>query len=107
MTRPNILFILCDDLGIHDLHCYGREDHTTPNLDELARGGYPVHIGFTRKLVSDLMAVPELQKAELVFMDIDEQNLSRTEQLVVRDLEHNGPRRRHARRAEGVAPAVR
>lgn len=47
-------------------------------------------IGFTRKLVSDLMAVPELQDAELAFMDIDEQNLGRTEQLVVRDLEHNG-----------------
>lgn len=47
-------------------------------------------IGFTRKLVADLMAVPELREAELVFMDIDEQNLERTEQLVRRDLEHNG-----------------
>ena len=47
-------------------------------------------IGFTRKLIFDLMAVPELQKAELVLMDIDPQNLGRTEQLVVRDLEHNG-----------------
>ncbi len=37
--RPNILFILCDDLGIKDLHCYGREDHHTPNLDRLAREG--------------------------------------------------------------------
>jgi arylsulfatase A-like enzyme len=36
---PNILFILCDDLGINDLHCYGREDHHTPNLDRLAREG--------------------------------------------------------------------
>ena len=36
---PNILFILCDDLGINDLHCYGREDHRTPNLDRLAREG--------------------------------------------------------------------
>jgi hypothetical protein len=33
-SRPNILFILCDDLGIKDLHCYGRQDHRTPNLDE-------------------------------------------------------------------------
>ncbi len=38
-VRPNILFILCDDLGINDLHCYGRSDHNTPNLDRLARQG--------------------------------------------------------------------
>lgn len=36
---PNILFILCDDLGINDLHCYGRADHHTPNLDRLATQG--------------------------------------------------------------------
>ena len=36
---PNILFILCDDLGINDLHCYGRQDHHTPNLDKLAQQG--------------------------------------------------------------------
>jgi arylsulfatase A-like enzyme len=35
----NIVFILCDDLGINDLHCYGREDHHTPNLDRLAAQG--------------------------------------------------------------------
>ena len=38
-ASPNILFILCDDLGINDLHCYGRMDHHTPNLDRLARQG--------------------------------------------------------------------
>ncbi len=37
--RPNIVFILCDDLGINDLHCYGRQDHQTPHLDRLAREG--------------------------------------------------------------------
>jgi arylsulfatase A len=37
--RPNIVFILADDLGINDLHCYGRLDHNTPNLDQLARDG--------------------------------------------------------------------
>ncbi len=36
---PNILFILCDDLGINDLHCYGRKDHHTPHLDRLAAQG--------------------------------------------------------------------
>jgi len=38
-SKPNILFILCDDLGINDLHCYGRQDHHTPHLDRLARQG--------------------------------------------------------------------
>jgi arylsulfatase A-like enzyme len=38
-TKPNIVFILADDLGINDLHCYGRADHRTPNLDRLAASG--------------------------------------------------------------------
>ncbi len=38
-SPPNILFILCDDLGINDLHCYGRQDHHTPHLDRLAEQG--------------------------------------------------------------------
>jgi arylsulfatase A-like enzyme len=39
LSKPNVLFVLCDDLGINDLRCYGREDHNTPNLDRLARQG--------------------------------------------------------------------
>ncbi len=38
-SPPNILFILCDDLGVNDLHCYGRKEHHTPNLDHLAAEG--------------------------------------------------------------------
>lgn len=37
--RPNIVFILADDLGINDLHCYGRHEHNTPHLDQLAKEG--------------------------------------------------------------------
>jgi arylsulfatase A-like enzyme len=37
--RPNILFILADDLGYGDLSCYGRPDYQTPNLDRLASQG--------------------------------------------------------------------
>src|SRR3954468_759482 len=37
--RPNILFILADDLGYGDLSCYGRPDYRTPHLDRLAREG--------------------------------------------------------------------
>ncbi|HVV00567.1 MAG TPA: hypothetical protein VHH88_04340, partial [Verrucomicrobiae bacterium] len=32
--RPNILLILCDDMGFSDLHCYGGEART-PNIDRL------------------------------------------------------------------------
>ncbi len=38
-NRPNLLFILADDLGWGDLSCYGRPDYETPNLDRLAREG--------------------------------------------------------------------
>jgi arylsulfatase A-like enzyme len=38
-TRPNVLFILADDLGWGDLSCYGRPDYRTPNLDRLASQG--------------------------------------------------------------------
>ena len=37
--RPNVLFILADDLGYGDLSCYGRPDYQTPVLDRLAREG--------------------------------------------------------------------
>jgi arylsulfatase A-like enzyme len=37
--RPNVLFILADDLGYGDLSCYGRPDYDTPELDALAEQG--------------------------------------------------------------------
>ena len=37
--RPNIVFILADDMGYGDLSCYGRPDYKTPVLDNLARAG--------------------------------------------------------------------
>jgi len=38
-AKPNILFILADDLGYADLSCYGRKDYATPALDRLAARG--------------------------------------------------------------------
>ncbi len=37
-SRPNVVFILADDMGYSDLGCYGGEI-ATPNLDQLAAGG--------------------------------------------------------------------
>ena len=38
-SRPNILFILADDLGYGDLSSYGRPDYKTPVIDGLANEG--------------------------------------------------------------------
>lgn len=37
--KPNIVFIMADDLGYHDLGCYGQERIFTPNIDRLASEG--------------------------------------------------------------------
>jgi arylsulfatase A len=37
--KPNIVFILADDLGWADLGCYGADLHETPHLDRLATQG--------------------------------------------------------------------
>lgn len=38
-SRPNVIFILMDDLGYADLGCQGATDILTPNIDRLAREG--------------------------------------------------------------------
>lgn len=37
--RPNILFILCDDMGYGDLGCYSQKLIHTPHLDRMAEEG--------------------------------------------------------------------
>ena len=33
--RPNIIYIMTDDMGYGDLSGYGRKEYITPNLDKL------------------------------------------------------------------------
>lgn len=49
--KPNILFILADDLGFADLSCYGRREYQTPNLDRLAATGLRLTHGYSNSPV--------------------------------------------------------
>ena len=37
--RPNIIYVMCDDMGYGDLACYGQQFIATPNIDKLAQEG--------------------------------------------------------------------
>ena len=53
-TKPNILFILADDLGYGDLGCYGQKLIATPNIDKLASEG----IRFTQFYCGSTVCAP-------------------------------------------------
>ena len=38
-SKPNIIFVLADDLGIDGVSCYGADKHQTPHIDALAKSG--------------------------------------------------------------------
>ena len=38
-NKPNVIYILADDLGYGDLSCYGQTKFKTPNIDKLAKKG--------------------------------------------------------------------
>ncbi len=52
--RPNIIFILADDLGYGDLGCYGQERIHTPNIDRLAAEG----MRFTQAYAGSTVCAP-------------------------------------------------
>lgn len=47
-------------------------------------------IGFTRKLLGDVLAVPEFKNIEISLMDVNKRNLEMVNQLVERDIKANG-----------------
>lgn len=53
-TRPNIIFILADDMGFYDLGCYGNPFNKTPNIDLLAKNG----IRFTQAYAASPVCSP-------------------------------------------------
>jgi len=53
-TRPNIVFILADDLGYGDLGCYGQTRIATPNIDRLAADG----MRFTQAYAGSTVCAP-------------------------------------------------
>ena len=52
--KPNIIFILCDDMGYGDLACYGQKYIQTPNLDRIAAEG----VKFTNSFVANSLSGP-------------------------------------------------
>ena len=53
-TKPNIVYILADDLGYGDLSSYGQEKFKTPNIDKLAAQG----MRFTQHYVGNTVCTP-------------------------------------------------
>ena len=49
-SKPNMVFILADDLGIGNLGCYGSDNYKSPNIDKLAGGGTRFTQAFTGAL---------------------------------------------------------
>ena len=49
-SKPNIIYILADDLGIGDVSCYGSDNNRTPIIDKLAKDG----IRFTHSYTAPL-----------------------------------------------------
>jgi arylsulfatase A len=52
--KPNIIFILADDLGYGDLGCYGQKTILTPNIDKLAMEG----MRFTQAYAGSTVCAP-------------------------------------------------
>lgn len=52
--RPNIVFILADDLGYGDLSCYGQEHFETPRIDTMAKEG----LRFTQHYAGSTVCAP-------------------------------------------------
>ncbi|WP_372772785.1 arylsulfatase [Mangrovibacterium sp.] len=53
-SKPNIIYILADDMGYGDLSCYGQQEYQTPNIDKMAANG----IRFTQHYAGSTVCAP-------------------------------------------------
>ncbi|MBK5279615.1 MAG: arylsulfatase [Bacteroidia bacterium] len=53
-ARPNIIYIMADDLGYGDLGCYGQKTLLTPNIDKMAKEG----VTFTQFYAGSTVCAP-------------------------------------------------
>ncbi|NXH29203.1 STS sulfatase, partial [Myiagra hebetior] len=54
VSRPNIILLMADDLGIGDLGCYGNRTLRTPNIDRLAEEG----VALTQHIAASPLCTP-------------------------------------------------
>jgi arylsulfatase A len=68
--RPNIVYILADDLGYGDLSCYGQELFSTPNIDKLAETG----LKFTQHYSGSTVCAPSrsslMTSGQMIYSDV-------------------------------------
>ncbi|HEY4265405.1 MAG TPA: sulfatase-like hydrolase/transferase, partial [Micropepsaceae bacterium] len=50
-SKPNIVYIMADDMGYADVSCYGRPDIQTPNIDGIAADGVRFLQGYANSAV--------------------------------------------------------
>src|SRR5437667_2228695 len=62
-VKPNIVFIMADDLGYADVSCYGQRDYTTPNVDRLATEGLRFTQGYANSASCSPTRTPSLPGA--------------------------------------------
>ena len=91
-AKPNILFILADDMGWSDLGCYGADLHETPNIDRLSRESVRFTNAYAMSVCSPTRATLMTGKhaARLHFT------------LWAEGAQEGGPRNRKLREAESI-----
>ena len=52
--RPNVIYLLCDDMGYSDIEAYGQQMISTPNLTRLVNNG----MSFTQFYASTAVSAP-------------------------------------------------
>lgn len=57
-VKPNIIYILADDMGYAELGCFGQEKIETPNIDQLAAEG----MRFTNHYSGQAVSGPSIER---------------------------------------------